>query len=429
MYSTTTVNTTAKNAIKRGHRRRAKVPDSFPARYIAQILWPFAYFDPKYHVLESRIYPLTKLLVIAVRQGICRVIKTDLIPIQKSLEQSTFPNKNYSDQKVAWLQKIIHVLTGVTISTSEAINMNEDAMKLAAIANSADQKTRKTLYKEPYLFTKDNLILSKTVQISSRNFYNKQNRAWHVKDSNPFVSYCFTKSPYKLKELSRMPCTNCGKSVHLYCAFCMCLVLDDAHKIPAVVLPVSFEIVHHPEENIKKSTSIHACLLAPGFCFLREFPDKIPRYDPKSTVLLYPTEDSMNVEDLDAATIRSISQIVVIESTWTKAHKVVAHPHVQALRRIRIRDCESTYWRNQELGRSYLSTLEAIYHTARQFDLAKQKKQKYQRRQNEQEMKQVKKEQIHYKKTKILKKPTKTRTERNRRATKITKNKIEKSTK
>jgi hypothetical protein len=48
--------------------------------------------------------------------------------------------------------------------------------------------------------------------------------------------------------------------------------------------------VKHPGENIKKSTSIHACVLAPDQCHLHSFPDAVPVYDPKTTAVLYPTD-------------------------------------------------------------------------------------------------------------------------------------------
>jgi len=51
-------------------------------------------------------------------------------------------------------------------------------------------------------------------------------------------------------------------------------------------------------------------------------------------------------------------------STWLKGNSVAAHANLKPLRRIRLRNHESTFWRHQELGNEYLSTLEAMFYAA-----------------------------------------------------------------
>lgn len=63
----------------------------------------------------------------------------------------------------------------------------------------------------------------------------------------------------------------------------------------------------------------------------------------------------------------------VIESTWQKGSVVASHGNLQGLRKIKLQGWESTFWRYQELGRQFLSTLEAIYYTSIECINAKQR--------------------------------------------------------
>jgi hypothetical protein len=134
-----------------------------------------------------------------------------------------------------------------------------------------------------------------------------------------------------------------------------CSLVDDSRSI------------HHVNENVKKSTSIHACILSPSHCRFLEHPHEIPsHYDPATTILLYPTADAVYLDD-PRIDLRGIERVIVIEATWSKSDVVASHPSLKSLRRVKIRDHESTFWRYQELGRHFLSTLEAIYWTCEEF--------------------------------------------------------------
>lgn len=130
--------------------------------------------------------------------------------------------------------------------------------------------------------------------------------------------------------------------------------------------------VHHVGENVKKSTSIHCCILSPSSCRFLEFPADLPPYDPASTILLYPTSDALYLDDprLDLSRVRTM---VVIESTWVKSDIVSQHPALVGLQRVKIRQRESTFWRYQELGRQFLATLEAIYWTQEECRMRRRK--------------------------------------------------------
>lgn len=123
---------------------------------------------------------------------------------------------------------------------------------------------------------------------------------------------------------------------------------------------------------MKKSTSIHACILAPAHCRFLEHPEQLPPYDPNTTILLYPTSDAVYLDD-DRIDLTGVERVIVIESTWSKSDVVASHPSLNHLRRVKIRDHESTFWRYQELGRNFLSTLEAIYYTCQEFQQRRNK--------------------------------------------------------
>ena len=114
----------------------------------------------------------------------------------------------------------------------------------------------------------------------------------------------------------------------------------------------------HHQNNDNDNDNDHEAL-----CHLIQWdPQNPPQYNPYDTVILYPTADAMYVDDPHLP-LENIKRVIVIESTWGKGNSVVSHDALHGLQKIRIRDRESTYWRYQELGKQYLSTLEAIYYT------------------------------------------------------------------
>ena len=148
--------------------------------------------------------------------------------------------------------------------------------------------------------------------------------------------------------------------------------------------------LHHHQENVHKSTSVHACVLSPSSCRFISLkggggeaevrqgrgqlaptsPASLPPYDPATTLLLYPSPGSVSLSHPRLAPLLPrVQRVVVIESTWQKGGAVysTASLGLSSLPAVHLdRSYESTYWRYQELGRNYLSTLEAIYHCCRE---------------------------------------------------------------
>lgn len=60
-----------------------------------------------------------------------------------------------------------------------------------------------------------------------------------------------------------------------------------------IVLTVFLKSIHHPSELLSKSTAIHAVIVSPD-AKMHESTD-IPVYDPKDTVLLFPSADAVDI--------------------------------------------------------------------------------------------------------------------------------------
>jgi len=94
---------------------------------------------------------------------------------------------------------------------------------------------------------------------------------------------------------------------------------------------------------------------------VREHPNDVPTYDPETTVLLYPTDTATSLGE-GKVDLSKLKTLVVVESTWQKAAGVARHPKIRDLPTVKIEAKEGTFWRYQELGTGFLSTLEATYH-------------------------------------------------------------------
>lgn len=267
------------------------------------------------------------------------------------------------------LTRLVHRLCCIDLQPEGVAQLLAEGPKLAVLSLQIDKDTRLILNEEPYVLGADNLAPSAAFTTSSQAFHAKQSRSWFSSGVSPFASFQFTRDPKQLGDAERVPCRRCQKPSSLYCPFCLLPTLPPSLAIPPVHLPMSVDIIHHVGENVKKSTSIHACILAPDSARLLEFPRDLPErgYDSSSTVLLYPTPDAVYLDDPSLDVLR-IRRVLVIESTWAKSDVVSSHPALSSLRKVKIRERESTFWRYQELGRHFLSTLEAIYWVQKEYE-------------------------------------------------------------
>ena len=340
------------------------------------------------------LYPLSKLLVLVIVRDLQRFISSGAncghdestalaakantgaaaAAAASAFATSISPSSAEDDLSTLSLAALLHRLVRrvccIDLSAASVAQMLLDGPRLATLSLQVDKETRVILNEEPYDLSPgvDNLAPSAAFTQSSQAFHAKQSRSWFASGVSPFAHFQFTRPPAGLGEAERVLCPQCQKPSALYCPYCLLPTLPPALQIPPVRLPMHVDIIHHVGENVKKSTSIHGCILAPDFCRFLEFPADLPPggYDPASTVLLYPTPDAVFLDD-PRVDLLSVKRVLVIESTWSKSDVVSSHPALAKLRRVKIRERESTFWRYQELGRHFLSTLEAIYYICKEF--------------------------------------------------------------
>jgi hypothetical protein len=209
----------------------------------------------------------------------------------------------------------------------------KEGLILAKQASRFDLKTRSLFMKEIYTLpdqtnrpsgsgTPSNLTLSAQVQQSDTEYRRRQKRSWVEEGLDPFRDFRFSMDPSELETWPKMACATCGKRTKLYCAKCcsqnqyqnlsaekltkltttQCIPQSPSlassttsttsttttpsssasrHRLPQVALPIHIDILLHPQENIKKSTSLHLCALTrkqPNDCrvTVRHYPDHVP---------------------------------------------------------------------------------------------------------------------------------------------------------
>jgi hypothetical protein len=296
-----------------------------------------------------------------------------------------------------WMRRTVEILCGATLTDAETEAAIRDGFGIRITAHLMPQAARHSYLREAYTPGADNLRPLPATQKHTDAFLANAKRKWFEEDVDPFDGFIFSAPPKELSAVPRAACPRCSKRVHIYCPECVTLAppaqdapvpaplatplftaltelgahqysYQDADKplpapaeAPGVSLPLRVDLVHHPQERITKSTGLQACLVAPAQARLIEFPGEVPAYDPATTVVLFPTEDALDIWD-PALDLSQVTTAVVIEATWQKASAVIAHPNLAKLRKVRLRERVSTFWRSQELGAQFLSTLEAVYY-------------------------------------------------------------------
>jgi hypothetical protein len=81
-------------------------------------------------------------------------------------------------------------------------------------------------------------------------------------------------------------------------------------------------------------------------------------------VLLYPTKDSKLLSEIDPSTFDTLA---VIDGTWRQAKGMARKFGTMGFRHVKIASRETLFWRYQNLDRTYLATIEAIYFFFREY--------------------------------------------------------------
>ena len=152
-------------------------------------------------------------------------------------------------------------------------------------------------------------------------------------------------------------------------------------------LPIKIDIIRHGQELLSVCSSVHACVICPNDVKMYEYPN-IPDYNDisyninnsntnsvdennvdcttlanENVYLLYPSENSVYLDELSIEEISQISKLIVIESKWHGNGMIYNDKRLKNVKHCKIRNHETLYWRYQEYGNEYLSTIEAIYYS------------------------------------------------------------------
>lgn len=93
---------------------------------------------------------------------------------------------------------------------------------------------------------------------------------------------------------------------------------------------------------------------------------ELPVFDAASDVLLFPAKDAVFLDELPSDEFAKIRRVIVLDCQWHQAKKLEAHANVAQLRRVKIRNYTTTFWRYQDVGDECLATIEAIYYFYRE---------------------------------------------------------------
>jgi len=185
------------------------------------------------------------------------------------------------------------------------------------------------------------------------------------------------KSLIPINQLPRQSCTSCGKSSQpFYCTGCYHLInVSVKNIIPNVSLPFQLHIIFHPDYDRSKSTALHTKLLCNSSNVVIHTWPNIPVFDQSQSLLLFPDESSiqvsealnqiqsnkfMNSNEFDGDK-KNLSNIIIIEATWPQARLIVNHKNLSSLIHLRLNSVETRFWRYQQHGPNYLSSIEAIH--------------------------------------------------------------------
>ncbi|GBG61783.1 hypothetical protein CBR_g23742 [Chara braunii] len=174
----------------------------------------------------------------------------------------------------------------------------------------------------------------------------------------------FSRDPRDLEKLPRrIHCPSCGNSRHFFCYTCLELVIDQA-LVPRLQLPFDIDILFHVEERKSMSTAVHVAVLAPNNVRIVQS-DNIPYYDTSSTVVLFPSSESVAHQQLPD---EAIKKVVIIDAKWKKAGTVAADPRLAGLKKVHVESAKTSFWRYHTRGvcSEGLSTVEAVFFLCKQ---------------------------------------------------------------
>jgi DTW domain len=162
---------------------------------------------------------------------------------------------------------------------------------------------------------------------------------------------------------ARSQCSTCQRSRRFFCYDCE-IPLIDSTKTPKVRLPVTVHIVRHAGESKSKSSVIPLKMVTDDdmvrlYKYHPSFDATLPDLSPDDTVILYPSDDSLPVDQIDWSGVKNI---LAVDSTWTQTRAVLDQLRSDRFRKVKLSSTyETKFWRYQDKPASCLATVEAVY--------------------------------------------------------------------
>lgn len=144
---------------------------------------------------------------------------------------------------------------------------------------------------------------------------------------------------------------------------------------PRLRLPVQVDIVL--ADNRKKSTAIQVGVVASSSVRVWDSWTgglealEAEKWDVEKTLVLFPSEDAVTLDELSPADLAAIERVVLLDSRWNNTTKVLEHPGVTRMtRRVKLKDPpkESLCWRYHSKGDGLLSSAEALYFLMKDYE-------------------------------------------------------------
>ena len=165
--------------------------------------------------------------------------------------------------------------------------------------------------------------------------------------------------------------TCCGRSSCYFCHVC-CKPLppDDsaATVMPRVKLPVRVGIMLREER--RKSTGLHAKVLAPEHVDIYSPDDAIPEFNPATTVVAFPSAQSTTWAEME--NLDKVETLLLLCCPWQQYHRLLELPQLSGLRHVRIAKVPqaSEFWRVPTKDEGHLSTIEALARLVEEYEEA-----------------------------------------------------------
>ena len=172
-----------------------------------------------------------------------------------------------------------------------------------------------------------------------------------------------------LRNVTRKQCPKCERRRQFYCYDCLAVANPETHPAP-VSLPIKVHVIFHPGELKSKATSLAAAVISPDVHVVM-YPDIPSDLTPEDTLILYPSAQSVNIDEIPTEEFRNYKNVVFVDATWQQSKGIARDERIKSFKQVRIRAQTSLFWRFQENDPSYLATVEAIYYFLREFIVRK----------------------------------------------------------